>query len=374
MTRSAAATLDPKIVSLNLDDPRLAAAAQRDPDVRNFLYWSRMPQVIDGRWSGLPQRPAFSGASPVDVHGAARQAVSRIHNSRVMSTRGEHLVHADRRFATGGGLLARLTAPAISKVLDEIDRRLMCGGIELTLPSGSTAPPRLSRQRAQGGRAAVELAGAGAAGDLGFGRLVQGVDLGEWSSPNPVAVFEMFSANAVALGEVGRAKGPFRWINASPIGSVTMRRARREEYRRALRSRQRFLFGLARRDDDLLSARFARPATALEDAQLRKISSLLDRLELKPGERLLDIGCGWGTLAIEAAKRGVSVVGLTLSTEQKAWAEREDPEAGLGIASKSACRITATPLKSSMPSRRSKWSRRSVSAGGVPISTASRAT
>jgi hypothetical protein len=38
--------LDPRIVSLNLDDPRLAAAAKRDPDVRNFLSWSRMPQVI----------------------------------------------------------------------------------------------------------------------------------------------------------------------------------------------------------------------------------------------------------------------------------------------------------------------------------------
>jgi cyclopropane-fatty-acyl-phospholipid synthase len=44
---------------------------------------------------------------------------------------------------------------------------------------------------------------------------------------------------------------------------------------------------------------------------------------------LLEIGCGWGTLAMEAAKRGVSVVGLTLSNEQKAWAERKIREAGL---------------------------------------------
>src|SRR6478672_2001671 len=45
------AKLDSKMVPLGLDDPRLAEAAQRDPDVRNFLYWSRMPQVIqvDGR-------------------------------------------------------------------------------------------------------------------------------------------------------------------------------------------------------------------------------------------------------------------------------------------------------------------------------------
>jgi cyclopropane-fatty-acyl-phospholipid synthase len=44
---------------------------------------------------------------------------------------------------------------------------------------------------------------------------------------------------------------------------------------------------------------------------------------------LLDIGCGWGSLAIEAAKRGVSVVGLTLSEEQKDWAEAKVAEAGL---------------------------------------------
>jgi cyclopropane-fatty-acyl-phospholipid synthase len=66
-----------------------------------------------------------------------------------------------------------------------------------------------------------------------------------------------------------------------------------------------------------------------EEAQLRKVRSLLDRLNLKPGQRLLDIGCGWGTLAIEAAKRGASVVGLTLSTEQRAWAEGKIAEAGL---------------------------------------------
>ena len=38
--------------------------------------------------------------------------------------------------------------------------------------------------------------------------------LGEWSSPDPVKIFEIFSVNAAPLGEVGRAKGPFRWVNA----------------------------------------------------------------------------------------------------------------------------------------------------------------
>ena len=77
------------------------------------------------------------------------------------------------------------------------------------------------------------------------------------------------------------------------------------------------------------SARFVSADDSLEAAQLRKVHDLLDRLELEPGQRLLDVGCGWGTLAIEAAKRGASVVGLTLSTEQKDWAERKIAEAGL---------------------------------------------
>ena len=68
---------------------------------------------------------------------------------------------------------------------------------------------------------------------------------------------------------------------------------------------------------------------SLEAAQYRKIAVLLDRLDLKPGQRLLDIGCGWGTLAIEAARRGVGVVGLTLSTQQKDWADEKVAEANL---------------------------------------------
>ena len=54
-----------------------------------------------------------------------------------MSTRGEHLVRADRRFATGGSLVARLSAPAISRVLEEIDKRLSTGESKLRF---QTAP------------------------------------------------------------------------------------------------------------------------------------------------------------------------------------------------------------------------------------------
>ena len=247
-----------------------------------------------------------------------------------MSTRGEHLLRADRGFATGGGTLARLTAPAFEKVLDEIDRRLACGGIEATLPGGrkrrlgfhATGPTAVVRLSSW--RALVRLATSGSVG------WYKAWTLGEWSSPDAVKVFELFSANAVQLGNVGRAKGPFRWLNAL---------AHRLRDNRPAKARANIAahydlgndFYSAWLDATMTysSARFASPSDTFEEAQLRKVNTLLDRLELGRGQRLLEIGCGWGTLAMEAAKRGVSVVGLTLSNEQKAWAERKIREAGL---------------------------------------------
>src|SRR4029453_7096427 len=54
-----------------------------------------------------------------------------------MASRGEHLVRADRRFATGAGLIGRLAAPGFKRVLDLIHDRLDHGGIDATLPDGS---------------------------------------------------------------------------------------------------------------------------------------------------------------------------------------------------------------------------------------------
>ena len=241
-----------------------------------------------------------------------------------MSTRGEHLVRADRGFATGGGLVARLAAPAFSKVMEEIDARLVCGGIEATMPGGEKC--RLGFH-ASGPEAVVRLSSwlalvrLATSGSVGW---YKAWTLGEWSSPDPVTVFELFSANAVTLGNVGRAKGPFRWINA------VAHRLRDNAPRKARENIAAHYdlgndFYSAWLDETMTysSARFELAGDSLEKAQLHKVHSLLDRLNLRPGQRLLEIGCGWGTLAIEAAKRGVAVVGLTLSTEQKAWAEHK---------------------------------------------------
>jgi cyclopropane-fatty-acyl-phospholipid synthase len=247
-----------------------------------------------------------------------------------MSTRGEHLVRADRGFATGGGTLARLAAPAFSKVLDEVHKRLAAGGIDATLPNGSTRRLGFHSKGVRGvvvissWMALVRLATSGSVG------WYKAWTLGEWSSPDPVKIFELFSLNADSLGDMGRAKGAFRWVNA------LAHRLRDNAPRKARRNIAAHYdlgndFYSAWLDETMTyrSARFPSGTASLQEAQLNKIHTLLDRLDLKPGQRLLEIGCGWGTLAIEAAKRGASVVGLTLSTEQKAWAERKVAEGGL---------------------------------------------
>jgi cyclopropane-fatty-acyl-phospholipid synthase len=69
---------------------------------------------------------------------------------------------------------------------------------------------------------------------------------------------------------------------------------------------------------------------ALESAQQRKIAHVLQALRLRPGQRLLEFGSGWGALAITAAQEyGVEVDTLTLSVEQKRLAEEQVTAAGL---------------------------------------------
>lgn len=246
-----------------------------------------------------------------------------------MAPRGSHLVRADRGFATGAGVFGRVAAPAFATVLDRLDERLELGGIEAILPDGSH---RRIGFRSDGPVAVVRLHSwmplvrLATSGSVGW---YKAWAAGEWSSPDLVPLCALFMANAVALGDVARAKGPMRWINslAHRMRDNGPARARRNIAAHYDLGND---FYAAWLDPSMTysSARFA-PGDDLEAAQYRKIALLLDRLDLKPGDRLLEIGCGWGTLAIEAAKRGVAVVGLTLSAEQKLWADARIAEAGL---------------------------------------------
>jgi cyclopropane-fatty-acyl-phospholipid synthase len=75
---------------------------------------------------------------------------------------------------------------------------------------------------------------------------------------------------------------------------------------------------------------FSRGAETLEEAQLTKLDLVATKLELAPGMKLLDVGCGWGSFAIHAAREyGVTVTGITLSPSQAELARQKVQEAGL---------------------------------------------
>jgi cyclopropane-fatty-acyl-phospholipid synthase len=78
-------------------------------------------------------------------------------------------------------------------------------------------------------------------------------------------------------------------------------------------------------------ALFSRGAGTLEQAQIAKRELVCAKLNLREGERILDVGCGWGSFVIHAAREhGVQAVGVTLSPAQADLARRRVAEAGLG--------------------------------------------
>jgi cyclopropane-fatty-acyl-phospholipid synthase len=229
----------------------------------------------------------------------------------------------------GAKLLAPF-APAFKHVLDKVDAGLVEGGIDATLPDGSRrrlgfrtdGPVAIVRLRSW--RSMLRLATSGSVG------WYKAWEKGEWDSPDLVPLFDLFMRNGRPLGEVGRAKGLWRWINraAHAVRANTPLRAR-ENIQAHYDLGNDFYAAWLDRSMTYSSAVFEK-GDSLEQAQARKLKLLLDRLNLKPGQRLLEIGCGWGSLAeIAARDYGVRVVGLTLSSEQQAYADKRLKKARL---------------------------------------------
>lgn len=77
-------------------------------------------------------------------------------------------------------------------------------------------------------------------------------------------------------------------------------------------------------------AYFASPDSSLDDAQRDKLDHLCRKLRLKPGETLLDVGCGWGALVCHAVRHyGVRATGITLSEQQAAWGRQRIRNEGM---------------------------------------------
>jgi cyclopropane-fatty-acyl-phospholipid synthase len=216
----------------------------------------------------------------------------------------------------------RLAAWLLAGAIRRMDAAFAHGRLDALLPDGSV---RTLGGRGPGPQASLTirrwraLARLMLAGSIGW---YEGWLAGEWDSPDRPALFAAFSANAAALGQAGRARGPLRWAQR-------WWHARQHNDRAGSRRNIAAHYDLGNDfytpwlDDHLVysSARFIAPDQSLEDAQLAKIDAVLDRLQLHPGDALLEIGCGWGALGARAIERhGARYTGLTLSEEQAAIA------------------------------------------------------
>ena len=163
-------------------------------------------------------------------------------------------------------------------------------------------------------------------GDLGF---AEGYMAGEWDSPDLTKLLYVFSLNLDALSEScerhpllnqviklqhqrnrNTVKGSRRNIAAHyDLGN--------EFYQRWLDSSMTY------------SSAVYDQSSELEAAQQRKYDLILNQIDPKPGDHILEIGCGWGGFAEYAARWGVKVTGITLSKEQLAFAQARIERSGV---------------------------------------------
>lgn len=226
--------------------------------------------------------------------------------------------------------LATLATPLLHKLLDRIDAGLAAGAIAVTLPGGA--------QRRLGGRGPGPEAVVDIHSWRALWRLATGGSVGwyeawqarEWTSPDPVPLFDLFMRNRATLGDAGRAQGISRWVKRT---WHWMRRNDRDGARRNIAYHydlgNDFYAPWLDASMTYSSALFADPRMSLEDAQTAKLAAILERTGAAPSDSILEIGCGWGSFAEIAAAAGRRVHGLTLSTEQKAYVDARMAAAGL---------------------------------------------
>ncbi len=174
----------------------------------------------------------------------------------------------------------------------------------------------------------------GASGLIGFGESYMA---GDWESTDLTGVLTLFAAHVGELVPPGLRRLRRLGVRRRPASDApTPDGAQQNIHRHYDLSNDLFALFL---DETMTysSAMFqAGPDGApvasgplLAEAQQRKVDALLDLAAVGPGTRLLEIGTGWGELAIRAGQRGAHVLTVTISPEQRALAARRVAEAGL---------------------------------------------
>ncbi len=232
--------------------------------------------------------------------------------------------------STASRLELPATAPAAARAVLRLLQGLQHGTLDLQFPDGSQA--RFGHGAEP--RAAMRLvdwqvcSAALKSGDIGF---AESWIAGHWSSPDLVALLKLFIANRDAVEQV---------IYGTWWGSLAYRlkhllnRNSRKGSRKNIHAHydignpfyRLWLDETMNYSSALFDGDMAQP---LPKAQRAKVRRALDECGLQPGQRLLEIGCGWGALAeMAAADFGARVTGLTLSTEQLDYARQRLARAG----------------------------------------------
>ncbi len=221
-----------------------------------------------------------------------------------------------------GRMLERVAERVLTRVLP----RLEGGLLVVELPEGGTLRFGAGREVRVTIRSRRLLARLATRGALGLG---ESFVAGEWDSDDVPGFVGLLLANAAGARE--RHPRLHRLMTARP------RLARRNSLHRARRNISYHydlgneLFRLMLDETMTYScAVFESPDESLEQAQLRKLRRVCDKLALTPDDHVLEIGCGWGSFALVAAgEYGARVTGLTISSEQAALARERVDAAGL---------------------------------------------
>lgn len=207
------------------------------------------------------------------------------------------------------------------KLLGALLARIQIGGITAVLPDGTT----LRHQGATPGPEAVWVLHRWRAlrrlllgGDNAFATAF--ID-GDWSSPDVVALLELAAHNMPRIPGAQGGAAPVRLIHRL---LHLMRANTRAGSRRNIVAHydlgNDFYANWLDAGMNYSSALYTQPGMTLEAAQAAKHALVQEMLEIRAGDKVLEIGCGWGDLAMRLADAGAAVTGITLSPAQLAHA------------------------------------------------------
>lgn len=153
-------------------------------------------------------------------------------------------------------------------------------------------------------------------GDVGFSEAYLA---GDWSSPDLPAFIDCAARNLPRLAEQLVALPPFRlWNRLRHLLHANSKSGSRRNISFHYDLGNEFYRAWLDAGMNYSSAIYTHAGQSLEEAQQAKLSRIIELVDAKPGQRVLEIGCGWGSLAAALARRGIDVVGITLSREQLA--------------------------------------------------------